>query len=590
MWGALKSSRQAPPAQILAATGGAPRRPLPFVVLAAMAMLWACVAAGRAAWTCDDAFISFRYAANLVRGLGLVFNAGERVEGYSNFLWTLWLAAGLRLGLDPERWSAVWGILFYVGSVGLLALRSWRRAVASGNATGVIPLAALLAAVHADWQVYATSGLETSLFTFLAVLGFVLVSESTERSPRLALAGVVFGLAALTRSDGVIFAAPAGLFALASSRSRLRAALAFGGAFLAVWIPHIVWRIAYYGDLFPNTWYAKSAASAWYSQGATYLWLYFREYWAIAVGALLAIVMAAVASQARSSVGEPGPGTRWRGEVVLCALLAASYTFWVVRVGGDFMHARLLIPVTPFYLVLAELAILRLVPESWAVRMAALAGVMLAVILTPDPITANGEVAGVVNEKLQYPRELCQQLRRRGENFDRYFDGLAVRMPFLGFDARVVYYSNVATAIECATGLTDRFIGHQPLRGRGRVGHEKRPTASYLLSRRQVNFALNAGAVPALGLTDSLPFVPISLGGDTCCLLRWEPELLSALKARGARFPDFPAFLDEYIANMASLPDSVVRRDFEKMNCFYFRRVGDPARLNAIRARLGRRD
>ena len=40
----------------------------------------------------DDAYISFRYARNLADGLGLVWNAGERVEGYTNFLWTLMLA------------------------------------------------------------------------------------------------------------------------------------------------------------------------------------------------------------------------------------------------------------------------------------------------------------------------------------------------------------------------------------------------------------------------------------------------------------------------------------------------------------------
>src|SRR6185436_4524317 len=79
------------------------------------------VAAYRFAWTTDDAFISFRYARNLVDGLGLVFNAGERVEGFSNLLWTLWVAAGLKLGFAAEAWSSFWSFLFYLGSIGLLA-------------------------------------------------------------------------------------------------------------------------------------------------------------------------------------------------------------------------------------------------------------------------------------------------------------------------------------------------------------------------------------------------------------------------------------------------------------------------------------
>lgn len=52
-------------------------------------------------WTSDDAFISFRYARNLVEGKGLVYNAGERVEGFSNFLWTMLIALGMELKLDP---------------------------------------------------------------------------------------------------------------------------------------------------------------------------------------------------------------------------------------------------------------------------------------------------------------------------------------------------------------------------------------------------------------------------------------------------------------------------------------------------------
>jgi hypothetical protein len=71
-------------------------------------------------WVCDDAFISYRYALNLVEGHGLVFNSGERVEGYTNFLWTLWCAVALLLKLPCEQWTMAWGIVFYGLSLGLL--------------------------------------------------------------------------------------------------------------------------------------------------------------------------------------------------------------------------------------------------------------------------------------------------------------------------------------------------------------------------------------------------------------------------------------------------------------------------------------
>jgi hypothetical protein len=40
----------------------------------------------------DDAFISFVYSKHLAAGEGLVFNLGERVEGYTNFLWVALMA------------------------------------------------------------------------------------------------------------------------------------------------------------------------------------------------------------------------------------------------------------------------------------------------------------------------------------------------------------------------------------------------------------------------------------------------------------------------------------------------------------------
>ena len=53
---------------------------------------------------CDDAFITFRYAQNLAGGHGPVFNQGERVEGYTSYLWMILMAAVIRLGGVQEFW------------------------------------------------------------------------------------------------------------------------------------------------------------------------------------------------------------------------------------------------------------------------------------------------------------------------------------------------------------------------------------------------------------------------------------------------------------------------------------------------------
>ena len=57
------------------------------VVVAALSALAARLVTGP--HPIDDAYITFRYSRNLAEGLGPVWNAGDPVEGYTNFLWML---------------------------------------------------------------------------------------------------------------------------------------------------------------------------------------------------------------------------------------------------------------------------------------------------------------------------------------------------------------------------------------------------------------------------------------------------------------------------------------------------------------------
>ena len=64
----------------------------------------------------DDSFISFRYAENLAGGHGPVYNPGDPpVEGYSNLLWVLALAALSAMGLGTVVAAKWLGILCAVG-------------------------------------------------------------------------------------------------------------------------------------------------------------------------------------------------------------------------------------------------------------------------------------------------------------------------------------------------------------------------------------------------------------------------------------------------------------------------------------------
>lgn len=200
-------------------------------------------------WVVDDAYISFRYVENWVSGHGLVFNPGERVEGYSNLLWMLLLAPFAKLGLPIDRVAQVLGVALTLCSVALMvgigsALMSRRVGLALG---------ALYAANHALMS-WAFGGLELPLFLALFLSGTYLLF--VRQSP---WALCVFAAAALTRPDGLLFLLIGLPFVLWPSgptqgkRWRLVAVLCAVGIVAA----QVVGRIFYYGELLPNTFYAK---------------------------------------------------------------------------------------------------------------------------------------------------------------------------------------------------------------------------------------------------------------------------------------------------------------------------------------------
>jgi hypothetical protein len=554
-----------------------------FRLACAAALVFAAWRALALRWTTDDAFISFRYAQNWLDGLGLVFNAGERVEGYTNFLWTVWSAVGLALGFDAAAWASAWGIACYLASVALLATTGLALARRRDGAAPWLPLAALGAALNPDWSIFATGGLDTSAFTFLLLLGYALALHGVRARPAwLAASGLVFGAAALTRPDGVLPAAVTGAWLLAVARPRWKSAVLYGAAVALVVAPFLAWRVAYYGDLFPNTYYAKSAYLAWYAQGAHYLRLYLERDWALALGPLF-VGAALVRARLRGRrLAELDPD----GALALAAALAGTYAFYVVRVGGDFMFARLLVPVTPFLLLLLEQGALLLFgaarPAGYAIALAALVGSFF----TPAPVTDEVWSRGVADEWKYYSKERVAKSDHTAAVLRRYFDGLPVTVAFYGDEARIVYEARIPIAIEAHAGLTDRFVAHQELAARGRIGHEKSAPLDYLIATRKAHFTFSGE--PQQRLAALIPPVFVTFDEDVHAqVLHWDPALMQELARRGATVPDFPGMLDAYLRQAERLPRESVQREYAKVQRFYFAHVDDPAREAAFRRLLG---
>src|ERR1044071_6514269 len=125
----------------------------PGIAIAAVAWAW------HLRWISDDAFISFRYSRNWARGDGLVFNLGERVEGYTNFGWTALLALPAVVGLDVPATALALDLAAFVGTVWLVQRLAAR--LAPGGAPVRVSFAAIALACSYTFASFATSGLET---------------------------------------------------------------------------------------------------------------------------------------------------------------------------------------------------------------------------------------------------------------------------------------------------------------------------------------------------------------------------------------------------------------------------------------------
>jgi len=562
-----------------------------FLSAALVLMTGAALLAILRAWLTDDAFISFRYARNLVEGHGLVYNPGERVEGYSNFLWTLWCALGLGMRIPAEIWAQIWGVVFYTASIGLLAFHLTALQPRIGLLHPALPLTMLLAVLHEDWSIFATGGLETSAFTFLILCAYLLLVAPGTTSRRSLLAGLVMALATLTRPDGIVFAGVGGLFVLTSRSRRIKLALIYTAGFAVLLIPFLAWRVWYYDDLLPNTYYAKSAHLAWWDQGWHYAGLYFKRYWPLLLG-LVSLALLAVPRLVRPVSNRP----LLLRSAALAAGFALAYTAAIARLGGDFMFARMLIPATPFYLILTGIGLMLVTGAHRWLGMGLGAALLAGLILTPSPVTPRAPDRGVTNEWMYHQSRiesrpdkplLSDYLDHRAAVLGRYLSDLPVRVAFLGDEARVMYQARIPVAIESTTGLTDRHIARRKLEKRGWIGHEKPAPEEYLTTERKVHFTFSPRAAEFLKLGRTVIPVRIELDDVKGYVLYWDPEVMTELKRRGARFTGIADLLDGYIARLDQLDDATVARDYRRLTVQYFDHVNDPARESAFRRRLG---
>ena len=299
----------------------------------------------------DDAYISLRYAEFLVDGQGLVWNPGERVEGYTNLLWVLFGALFLRLGFDPVAGLQMVSLVATAATLWVVARLATRdQGVSESSELKGAWLPAIVLLLSAEsLGYYATSTMETTLFMALLTSGVWVGLEESRQGRRFGSVGL-FILLTWTRPEGLLLFAVIQLLGVYSERrvrgtSGLRRRLIDSGAYFLAIGSWVLWRWFYYGELLPNTFHAKVTGGREQLESG---WLTLSD-WCLDYPVFTLTLLGPVTLVCRHS---------WRrslvaDRVVLWAVCGV-WIGYVVLVGGDSMpFHRFLMPIVPLVAVLA---------------------------------------------------------------------------------------------------------------------------------------------------------------------------------------------------------------------------------------------
>lgn len=507
------------------------------------------------AQTVDDPYITFRYAANFLAGHGPVFNVGERVEGYTSPLHLLLslvlmaLAPSVDILFKAKCASLLFGFVM-LAQTGMLARRS-------GLGAGESALAQALVALNINFALAAVNALETTLYGSL-LLASLLVFLKECRQGRGVLSGFVLFCALLARPEASLMAAALCVVRLYWMRRR-RLPLSF----VLPWLPAFLVpaglcelaRWGYYGQLLPNTYFAKSQPlHQSISGGAAYLLK------ATAPGQsashLLGPLFSGFSQFSRHNVFQFGSVRQkdmrsdifylampalfwtlalaglWRARrrsagIVALATVAAAFAF-VLRSGGDWMYGwRFMAPVLPVIAVaqchgiraLARLA-QRLPParaQTFKANALGLCGGAVAALWlvgcckTPHFPWRAAHFSTQGARLLQVSEGYGPLWVKGGDYIRRLPRGSTLAYSEMGYAG----YANLDKTMVDVRGLTDREISHLPAKYKYITGvsdsewYQPGDPLGHILQRRKPRVILSFDPVPPNAVLDGYRRGPV---------------------------------------------------------------------------------
>lgn len=297
----------------------------------------------------DDTFIYFRYAHNIANGFGFVYNINSLpVEGYSSFLYLMVLTLFEFIGVKAINVFVYLGVVSNLLSL-LVISHYFLRILKVSSVTALTTI--LLIILTPNFLYYTTSGMETSLYSFLVITSVVITVKSYLEKRLPFLVGFMWALTSLARFEAsaiFLFLLVINLLLDVKSQridSNYYYKLLMG--FAVIFIPYFIWRWDYFGQFFPNTYYDKTGGGFYqFSGGVLYVLDSFRQNFG-GTSVILFFFLIFISKQNLKQY-----------EVYTIGFLIIFYSFVIIILGGDhFGYGRFLTPVFLLFFLLVGLGI-----------------------------------------------------------------------------------------------------------------------------------------------------------------------------------------------------------------------------------------
>ncbi len=409
----------------------------------------------------DDALISMRYSKFLLAGHGLVWNIGERVEGYSNLLWVLLTAAIGVFHVDLVYAVRGLGVVFMGAAVVAVFF-----AIDHDDSPVLKYLVAFFLPLSAPFAVWTIGGMEQPLVA--ALLGWAIVLmlphiEQPAHPRKFLLPGLLLAFLCLTRLDGPLFTAVAfsGLLIVGQpKRDAFRAACFLAALPVLFTLAQVAFRYGYYHDWIPNTARVKFVPSEKHGLDG---WEYLRAGF-IALFPLLIVTITSVVISFRRNIE--------RKKILFLSLFLVGWAAYIVLIGGDIFPAwRHFVPLLLLMSLISVIGIREVVNTRFTYAASAMLLCAFVVLLFRD-----SENRRAISERWEWDGEVIGTLFKKG---------FGSKQALMAVDPAgcLPYWSELPTID--MLGLNDYYLPRHPPAdlGQGAIGHEL-GDGNYVLSRK----------------------------------------------------------------------------------------------------------